>query len=137
MWTEPKEEITTYAVDNIRLYVTPHSSINNVLLNKSVREMWKMTINLNGAGNVETLFHARDVKLDHSEVFAFDCDTSKRPHKSETQEAYIKGGDTDRCHENRTLGVGTIDSLQNEGIAIQDFRILILFSHCNIHHDNA
>lgn len=100
--------------------MTPHSSINNVLLNKSVREMWKMKINLNGAGNVETLFHARNVKLDHSQVFTLDCDTSKRTHKSETRETNIQGGDADRRHENRTLG---LDSLQNEGIATQDFRI--------------
>lgn len=39
--------------------------------------------------------------------------------------------------EKRKLEVGTIDSLQNEGFSTQDFRILILFSCCNIHHDNA
>lgn len=42
-------------------------------------------INLNRAGNVETLLHARDVKLDHSQVFAFDDDASQRPHKSERE----------------------------------------------------
>lgn len=124
MWTEPKEEITTYAI-NIRLDVTPHICINDVLLNKSLKEMCKKKINLNGAGNVETLFHARDIKLDHSQVFALDCDTSKRTHKSETREANIKRGRAHRCHENRKLEVGNTYSLQNKGIATQDFRILI------------
>lgn len=50
-------------------------------------------MNLNGAGDVETLLHSRDVKLDHSQVFAFDYDTPKRTHKSETREANIKEGE--------------------------------------------
>lgn len=41
--------------------------------------------NLNRAGNVKTLLHARDVELDHSQVFAFDYDASQRPHKSERE----------------------------------------------------
>lgn len=57
------------------------------------------------------------------------------------QEASIKVVDTHRCHGTRRLGVGTLDSLQNEGIATQGLRILILFycckiSCCNFHYDH-
>lgn len=38
---------------------------------------------LDRTGNVETLLHARDVELDHPQVFAFDDDPSLRPQKSE------------------------------------------------------
>lgn len=58
--------------------------------------MFKIKVNLNGAGNIEALLHARDVKLDHSQVFAFHYDTSKRTHKSGKQEANIKGGEEGR-----------------------------------------
>lgn len=37
---------------------------------------------LNRVGNVETLLQARDVELDHPQVFAFDYDGSQRPYKS-------------------------------------------------------
>lgn len=40
---------------------------------------------LNGTSNVETLLHARDVKLDHSQVFTFDYDGSNRADKSEQE----------------------------------------------------
>lgn len=53
--------------------------------------MFKIKVNLNGAGNVETLLHARNVKLDHSQVFAFHYDTSKITHKSGKQQANMKG----------------------------------------------
>lgn len=37
---------------------------------------------LDRAGNVETLLHTSDLKLNHSQVFAFDSDVPQRPHKS-------------------------------------------------------
>lgn len=47
--------------------------------------MLDSSVYLNGAGNVETLLHARDVELDHSQVFAFDYDASQRADKSERE----------------------------------------------------
>lgn len=56
--------------------------------NRKIYHHWQVSgffFNLNRAGNVKTLLHARDVQLDHSQVFAFDYNASHRPHKSERE----------------------------------------------------
>lgn len=47
--------------------------------------MLHSSVYLNGACNVETLLHAGDVELDHSQVFAFDYDASQWANKSERE----------------------------------------------------
>lgn len=61
-----------------------HKEQEVAILKKSF-QMLDSSVHLNGACNVETLLHAGDVELDHSQVFAFDYDASHRADKSERE----------------------------------------------------
>lgn len=64
-------------------FIQPYKQFSD----RKINQYWEISIffNLNRAGNVKALLHARDVQLDHSQVFAFDYNASHRPHKSERE----------------------------------------------------
>lgn len=72
VWTKPKEQYRRNLTWRFVFTNTWQTSPQN-------------TFYLYGAGNVKTLLHAGNVQLDHPQVFAFDNDASKRPHKSDRQ----------------------------------------------------